>query len=48
MAEREASARAMSTRLTGTLEMAPALYLEDLTKPRKVETPMYWGENPAQ
>lgn len=29
-------------------EMAPALYLEDLTRPRKVETPMVWGENPVR
>ncbi|MCW5622901.1 MAG: sulfatase-like hydrolase/transferase, partial [Burkholderiales bacterium] len=49
-AEREGErVHAMSKRLTEyAWEMAPALYLEDLTRPRKVETPMYWGENPVR
>ena len=29
-------------------EMAPSLYLEDLHKPRKYPTPIYWGDNPAR
>ena len=29
-------------------EMAPSLYLEDLRKPRKYATPIYWGENPVR
>jgi arylsulfatase A-like enzyme len=29
-------------------QMAPAAYLEALTKPRKVEVPIYWGENPTR
>jgi arylsulfatase A-like enzyme len=29
-------------------EMASAAYLEDLIRPRKVEAPMYWGENPPR
>jgi arylsulfatase A-like enzyme len=29
-------------------QMAPAAYLEALAKPRKVEMPIYWGENPAR
>jgi hypothetical protein len=28
--------------------MAPASYLEALTRPRKVEVPIYWGENPTR
>jgi arylsulfatase A-like enzyme len=41
--------RAMTKRLTEyAWEMAPALYLDDLTRPRKVDTPMVWGENPQR
>lgn len=41
--------RTMTRRLTEyAWEMAPALYLEDLTRPRKVDTPMVWGENPQR
>ncbi len=29
-------------------EMAPSLYLEDLRKPRKYPTPIYWGDNPVR
>jgi len=29
-------------------EMAPSLYLEDLHKPRKYPTPIYWGDNPVR
>ena len=29
-------------------EMAPSLYLEDLHKPRKYPTPIYWGDNPIR
>jgi hypothetical protein len=29
-------------------EMAPSKYLEDLARPRKVEAPMYWGDNPPR
>jgi len=29
-------------------EMAPSLYLEDLLKPRKYPTPIYWGDNPVR
>jgi arylsulfatase A-like enzyme len=29
-------------------EMAPSLYLEDLRKPRKFPTPIYWGDNPVR
>jgi arylsulfatase A-like enzyme len=29
-------------------EMAPSLYLEDIHKPRKYPTPIYWGDNPAR
>ena len=29
-------------------QMAPAAYLEALSKPRKVEVPIYWGENPVR
>lgn len=42
-------ARTMSQQLVDfAWEMAPALYLEDLTRARKVETPMVWGENPMR
>jgi len=41
--------RTMTKRLTEyAWEMAPALYLDDLTRPRKVDTPMVWGENPQR
>jgi hypothetical protein len=29
-------------------EMAPSLYLEDLQKPRKHQTPVHWGDNPER
>ncbi len=29
-------------------EMAPSLYLDDLHKPRKYGTPVYWGDNPVR
>jgi arylsulfatase A-like enzyme len=29
-------------------QMAPAGYLQELAKPRKVEAPIYWGENPPR
>jgi len=29
-------------------EMAPSLYLEDLQKPRKYATPVFWGDNPPR
>jgi arylsulfatase A-like enzyme len=29
-------------------EMAPSLYLEDIHKPRKYPTPIYWGDNPSR
>ena len=29
-------------------EMAPSLYLDDLPKPRKQPTPIYWGDNPLR
>ena len=29
-------------------QMAPASYLEELAKPRKVEVPIHWGENPTR
>jgi len=50
LGERDAErVRTLSKRLTEyAWEMAPALYLEDLTRPRKVETPMVWGENPQR
>ncbi len=39
----------LSKRLTEfAWEMAPSKYLADLVKPRKVEAPMYWGENPPR
>lgn len=31
-----------------TWEMAPSKYLEDLLKPRRVDAPMVWGENPPR
>jgi arylsulfatase A-like enzyme len=41
--------RTMLRRLTEfAYDMAPALYLSELTKPRKVETPIYWGNNPSR
>ena len=29
-------------------EMAPSLYLEDLSNPSGYRTPMFWGENPQR
>jgi arylsulfatase A-like enzyme len=29
-------------------EMAPSKYLEELAKPRKVEAPIFWGDNPPR
>jgi arylsulfatase A-like enzyme len=29
-------------------DMAPSKYLEELAKPRRVEAPMFWGDNPAR
>jgi hypothetical protein len=29
-------------------EMTPSKYLDDLIKARKVDAPMYWGENPPR
>jgi arylsulfatase A-like enzyme len=41
--------RTMLRRLTDyAWEMAPAGYLEELAKPRKVAVPIYWGENPTR
>ena len=41
--------RAMSKRLTEyAWDMAPASYLSELAKPRKVEAPIWWGENPVR
>ena len=41
--------RSMQTRLTEyAWDMAPSRYLEDLAKPRKVEAPIHWGENPVR
>ena len=41
--------RVLTRRLTEyAWEMAPALYLDDLARPRKVEMPMVWGENPQR
>jgi arylsulfatase A-like enzyme len=41
--------RSMQTRLTEyAWDMAPSRYLEDLAKPRKVEVPIHWGENPVR
>ena len=49
-AERESErVQTMLRRLTEyAWQMAPAAYLEALTKPRKVEVPIYWGENPPR
>jgi arylsulfatase A-like enzyme len=41
--------RAMQKRLTEyAWDMAPSKYLEELSRPRKVTVPIYWGENPAR
>jgi len=41
--------RTMLARLTElAYDMAPAKYLDELAKPRKVEAPIYWGDNPAR
>jgi hypothetical protein len=29
-------------------DMAPAKYLEELAKPRRVEAPIHWRDNPAR
>ncbi len=49
-AERESErVRTMLQRLTEfAWEMAPAAYLEALAKPRTVDAPVYWGENPVR
>jgi arylsulfatase A-like enzyme len=49
-AEREAErAQAMLKRLNEyAWEMAPSKYLEELAKPRKVEAPIFWGDNPPR
>jgi arylsulfatase A-like enzyme len=49
-AEREAErARTMLKRLNDyAWDMAPALYLQELARPRAVEAPIYWGENPVR
>jgi arylsulfatase A-like enzyme len=50
LAERDPErVRAMQKRLTDfAWDMAPAKYLEELAKPRKVEVPIYWGDNPVR
>jgi arylsulfatase A-like enzyme len=50
LAERDAErVRAMQKRLTEyAWDMAPARYLEELARPRKVEAPIHWGENPQR
>jgi len=41
--------RTMLRRLTEfAWDMAPAKYLEELAKPRKVEAPIHWRDNPAR
>lgn len=49
-AEREAErVRAMTKRLSEyAWDMAPSKYLEELTKARKTDVPMFWGENPTR
>jgi arylsulfatase B len=49
-AEREPErVQTMLRRLTEyAWQMAPASYLEALAQPRKVEVPIYWGENPTR
>ena len=50
LAERDPErVRAMQKRLTEyAWDMAPAKYLVELAKPRKVEAPIQWGENPVR
>jgi arylsulfatase A-like enzyme len=50
LAERDPErARAMQKRLTEyAWDMAPSKYLEELARPRKVEVPIHWGENPMR
>ena len=50
LAERESErVRTMLRRLTElAYDMAPAKYLDELAKPRKVEAPITWGDNPAR
>ena len=41
--------RAMQKRLTEyAWDMTPSRYLEELARPKKVDVPIYWGENPAR
>ncbi len=49
-AEREPErVRSMLKRLTEyAWDMTPSSYLEELAKPRKVEAPIWWGENPVR
>jgi len=50
LAERDPErVRAMQKRLTEyAWDMAPSKYLEELARPRKVEVPIHWGENPVR
>ena len=50
LAERDPErVRAMQKRLTDyAWDMAPSKYLEELARPRKVEVPIYWGDNPVR
>jgi arylsulfatase A-like enzyme len=50
LADREPErVRTMQKRLTEyAWDMAPSKYLEDLGRPRKVEAPIWWGENPPR
>ena len=50
LAERDPErVRAMQKRLTEyAWDMTPSRYLEELARPKKVDVPIYWGENPAR
>jgi arylsulfatase A-like enzyme len=50
LAEREPERlRSLHKRLTEyAYEMAPAKYLEELSRPRKAQVPIYWGDNPVR
>jgi len=37
-----------ATLLEASWEMAPSLYLDDLSKPSGYRTPMFWGDNPQR
>ena len=37
-----------ATLLEASWEMAPSLYLDDLSNPRNYRTPMFWGDNPQR